>query len=76
MLQGLRAPSGADRSEPLPEAQPLPYRPHRCYRPHPRRPFSFQRPNIDTFAPQMTLKGGHDPFQLAGLAQSGHLPQP
>ena len=50
MLQGFRAPRGAYLSEPLAEAQPLPHRPHRRYRPHPRRPLSFQRSDIDTFA--------------------------
>ena len=75
VLQRRRAPPPAHRSEEPAQTQPLPHRRHRRDRAHSRRPLRGQRPDIDTLLVQMRLQRGHDPLQLARLAQSRHLPQ-
>ena len=73
MLQRAGAAPVANLGEPPVKAQPLPHRGHRGNRPHRGRPLSGQRADIDALFAQVRLQRGHDPLELAGLAQSGHL---
>ena len=69
MLQGLRAPRGADLGEPIPKAQPLPHRPH------PRRSFSRQCADVDTFASAHTVPYTTKP-QVSKLTTPTNLSNP
>ena len=75
VLQSRRAPRGADCREEPAEAQPPPHCLDRGDGPDSGRPLSAQRADVDALFVQVRLQRGHDPLELARLAQSRHLPQ-